>query len=65
MSKYTGVTEAKARAIAKYDEKTYKKMLFRLRVEEDAEIIKAIQEAQEQGINKREWLHELFYNGNK
>lgn len=55
-------TQAKAETNARYDAKTYKTFLFKLRLEDDADIIKAIQEAQEQGTNKREWLRELFEN---
>ena len=65
MSKYAGLTPAQSEANAKYDAKTYKKMLFRLRLEDDADIIQSIQEAQDQGLNKREWLRELFDLVNK
>lgn len=53
-------SDARREANARYDEKTYKNFLFKLRIEEDADIIKAIQEAQENGTNKREWLRDLF-----
>lgn len=53
-------SDARREANARYDEKTYKNFLFKLRIEEDADIIRAIQEAQENGTNKREWLRELF-----
>ena len=55
-------TQSRAEANARYDAKTYKVMTFKLRVEDDADIIAAIQEAQADGINKREWLRELFEN---
>lgn len=53
-------SDARREANARYDEKTYKNFLFKLRLDEDADIIKAIQEAQENGTNKREWLRDLF-----
>ena len=53
-------SDAMREANARYDEKTYKNFLFKLRIEEDADIIRAIQEAQENGTNKREWLRDLF-----
>ena len=65
MSKYTGYTEAHARANREYEQRTYKKLTCRLRKEDDADIIAAIEEAQENGLNKREWLRELFDQANK
>ena len=56
----TEYSKAKQEANARYDAKTYKVFTFKLRIEDDADIIKAIQEAQENGMNKREWLRELF-----
>ena len=64
MAGYKGLTPAHAESNARYDAKTYKTMLFKLRLEDDADIIEAIQEAQEHGISKREWLRSLF-DGNK
>ena len=57
---YKGLTQAHAESNARYDAKTYKTMLFKLRLEDDAEIIESIQEAQEHGISKREWLTSQF-----
>lgn len=57
------ISEARARATAKYDSKTYKKLSIALRLDDDAEIIKSLDEAQQHGISYREWLKELFYNG--
>ena len=54
-------TLARYNANKRYDAKTYKKMNFALRFDEDGEIIKDIEEATENGISKREWLHGLFY----
>ena len=62
MSKYKGLTQAHSDGNKRYDAKTYKKFLFVLRLEEDSEIIESIKLAQEMGKNKREWLHDLFYN---
>ena len=65
MAKYQGYTPAQAKANAEYDKRTYKKLLFRLRVDEDAEIIQSINEAQKGGLNKTEWLRELYEKANK
>ena len=54
--------EARAEANARYDAKTYKKINIAFRKEDDAEIIKAIEEAQAKGMNLREWVKELFEN---
>ena len=56
------ISQAKREAIERYDAKTYTQFNTRLRKEEDADIIKAIQEAQDQGLTNREWLRELFDN---
>lgn len=53
-------TSARQVANAKYDEKTYVNYLFKLRKDEDADIIMDIEAAKSKGINKREWLRELF-----
>lgn len=66
MSKtYNGYTPARAKANKKYDAKTYRKFMLHLRLEEDAEIIKELDEAKESGIAHREWLHELYYGQKK
>ncbi|MDT3386255.1 MAG: hypothetical protein LIR46_00585 [Bacteroidota bacterium] len=59
---YNGYTPARYRANRKYDAKTYKKIMFALRYDEDAEIIKDIDDAAEHGISKRDWLNSLFYD---
>lgn len=64
-SNYRGFTPARQAANRKYDDKTYKRYHFMLRLEEDAEIIKDIEDAKEHGINKREWLNALFYGTKK
>lgn len=51
---------ARAEANAKYDAKTYKQINFRLRLEDDADIIKSIENARSQGISNREWLRNIF-----
>lgn len=53
-------TEAQAKAFAEYDAKTFKKVLFRLRYDEDADIIESYEDAKENGIKKNEWLREMF-----
>lgn len=53
-------TEAQAKANAKYDNATYKMYSFKLRKVDDKDIIDSIEEAKQNGINKRQWLRELF-----
>ena len=65
MGNYKGLTPARTEANKRYDAKTYKKYTLALRIEDDADIIQSIQEAQDQGLNKREWLRELFDLANK
>lgn len=54
------VTEAQRIAADKYDAKTYKRIVFALRVEDDADIIEDIKIAQGNGLTLREWLRNLF-----
>ena len=54
------VTEARRAANNKYDAKTYKKISFALRVQEDADIIRSIEDAKVNGVSLRGWLRELF-----
>lgn len=56
------VSESKRAANDRYDSKTYVQFNVRLRIEDDADIIKSISAAQGAGINNREWLRELFEN---
>ena len=56
------LTQAKREAIERYHERTYKRIVLALRLDEDADIINAMKEAQEKGIAYREWLRELFEN---
>lgn len=53
-------TEARARANAEYDERTFKKHMFRLRLDTDQDILDSIEEAKAHGISKNEWLREIF-----
>lgn len=53
-------TEAQARASAEYDARTFKKVLFRLRLDTDQDIIESLEEAKEHGITQNEWLRALF-----
>lgn len=57
------VSESKRAANDRYDSKTYVQFNVRLRIEDDADIIKSISEAHGAGINNREWLRELFDGG--
>ena len=61
MSKYTGYSRARAEANARYNTRTYTQELFKLRAEEDAEILASIEAAKAKGISKREWLRALYY----
>lgn len=58
-------TEAQRDAVARYQAKTYRNTLLKLRVEEDADIIASMDAAKEKGITHREWLRELFEQANK
>lgn len=53
-------TEARQKANKTYDEKTYKNYLFRLRLDDDKEIIQSIEKAKKENIKLREWLKEIF-----
>lgn len=52
--------EARANANARYDAKTYKKVQIALRLEDDADIIKDMEEAKAHGYSLREWLRQLY-----
>ena len=54
------VADSKRAAIDRYDAKTYRKVLFRLRIEDDAEILKDMDDALKNGVNHREWLKAIF-----
>lgn len=53
-------TEARARNNKAYDAKTYKKYTIMLRIEDDAEIIKDLEDAKARGLTSRQWLNELW-----
>ena len=53
-------TQARANATAKYDAKTYKKLMIALRLEDDADIIRDIEEAKAHGYSMRQWLRQLY-----
>ena len=54
------VTEARRAANDRYDAKTYKRVVFALRIKDDADIIEDIESAQSEGAALREWLRNLF-----
>lgn len=54
------ITEARRAANDRYDAKTYKNILFRLRIEDDADIIRDIESAKLEGLSLREWLRNLY-----
>lgn len=54
-------TEAQAMATNKYRAKTYRMINVKLRLDEDAEIIKSLEDSQKSGKSYREWLQELYY----
>ena len=56
----TTYTEAHARGNAEYEARTFKKILFRFRLDSDQDMIDSIEEAKANGISKNEWLRELF-----
>ena len=56
------VTEARRAANDRYDAKTYRKISFAIRVEDDADIIRDIEEAKSNGISLRQWLRNLYDN---
>ncbi len=58
------VSPKKLASNKRYDDATYSKQNFRLRLDDDADIIKSIKDAQERGINKRQWLRALYDGAN-
>lgn len=60
MAKYT---QAQAEAMQRYREKTLKRHMFELRIDEDRDIIESIEDAVEHGIPKRQWLSDIFHYG--
>lgn len=60
MAKVQPYTEAKANANKRYDDKTYKRIMIKLRIEEDADIIESFMESKDHGYTSREWLRQLY-----
>lgn len=58
------VTEAKRQANNRYDAKTYRRITFALRLQDDADIIKSIEAAQAEGVSLRGWLRNLYDKAN-
>lgn len=56
-------TEAQARATREYEARTYKKELFKFRLDDDADIIESLQDAKDSGITKNEWMRAMFEGG--
>lgn len=52
--------EARAEATARYHEKTYQQIAVKLRKEDDADILRSIEEAKAKGMSLREWVRELY-----
>lgn len=52
-------SEAKARANAAYDRKTYKSINIKLRLEDDVDLIASYEAARQNGIKSRDWLRSL------
>lgn len=53
-------TEAQARAFDAYEARTFKKILFRFRLDQDADIIEDYNKALESGMKKNEWFREIY-----
>ena len=56
----TKYTEAHARGNAEYEARTFKKHLFRFRLDSDQDMLESIEDAKAHGISKNEWLREMF-----
>lgn len=59
------VTEAQRAANDRYDAKTYKRIMFALRLKDDADILRDIEAAQSEGMSLRGWLRNLYDKVNK
>ena len=55
-------TDKRAEANKRYDDKTYKRVTFKLRIDDDADLIEAWKTAQDKGLSNREWLRLLIEN---
>ena len=47
-------------AARRYDERTYKQIAVKLRIDDDADIITDFQDAHDHGISSREWIRALY-----
>lgn len=54
------VSEANRRANDKYDNKTYARLTIKFRLEDDADIIKALADAKEDGVQYRKIISEWY-----
>lgn len=54
------ITEARRAANDRYDAKTYQRITFALRRQEDEDIIRDFEDATAEGLTRREWLRRLF-----
>lgn len=61
MARHTSSKEAQNKANAKYKAKTYKRIVFSLRLDEDKLIIEDIEKARRSGKTCRQWLREVYY----
>ena len=59
------VSESQRIAANKYDAKTYKRITIAMRLEDDADIIKDIEDAQGAGLSLRMWLRGIYDKANK
>lgn len=57
------VSEKKQASNKRYDDKTYKHIMFKLRYDSDADLIEEIQALTSNGGSKREWLRDLKNGG--
>lgn len=64
MKRHSASKEAQDRANAKYKAKTYKRVIFSLRLEEDRDIIESLEQARKQGMSGREWIRAFYYGKN-
>lgn len=62
MARHTSSKEAQSKANMRYKQKTYKRIVFSLRLNEDKEIINDLETARKAGKTCREWLREKYYH---
>lgn len=55
------VSKKKVASNQRYTDKTYKLINVKLRLVDDAEIIKSLEEAQAKGQTYRDWIREIYY----